>query len=170
MLLHNQRGAVISYEFRRKVYTWDAYGACEVPDELLEFLRLEGFPVDTSPVPPREKAERAAALITDDAKTAEIEKLRKDLADAEARFGEAKRSAETAELRATAARTDADDLEDKVRGLEEQVRALKSDASVYEKMIADQTAEITNLKNALKIESAKTAPPQPAKAGGGGKT
>ena len=57
MLLHNQRGAEISWED----FSWAPYGACDVPDELVPLIKSTGFPVGVAPVPPKEKAARAAA-------------------------------------------------------------------------------------------------------------
>jgi hypothetical protein len=162
MILHNQRGASVSWEANGREYKWDGYGACEVPDELVHHLKAQGFPVDTTPVPPREKAERAAAGLTEDAKTAEIERLGKELAGALALAGEAKRAAEAADIRATSARADADAANQDRLALEEQIRTLKSDTGEYEKMIAASSSEVTALKEQLRLELAKHQVQQPA--------
>jgi hypothetical protein len=163
MLLHNQRGASVSWEANGVVYEWAPYGACELPDAYVPLIKSEGFPVDVTPVPPKEKAERAAALATESDAAVEIESLRKAAATAEALAAEAKRAAEAADIRATAVREEADGAKERVRVLEEELRSLRADATEYESMIAAASAENAKLKEQLKLEHAKTAELSPKK-------
>ncbi len=165
MLLYNQVSKPVEWEANGVDYKWAPYGSCEVPDIYVPLLKLEGFPVDSVPIPPKEKAERAAAAMSEDAKEAEIQKLKKQLSDEEARAGESKRAAEAADLRATSAREHAEKAFEKVSALEEEIRTLRSDAAEYEKMIADQSSEIARLEETLQIELAKQTlgKPEPSK-------
>lgn len=150
MLLHNQRGAPVSWEANGVVYEWAPYGACELPDNLVPLIKSEGFPVDVAPVPPKEKADRAAALATESETVAALERARKeaDLADGRAR--EAKAAAEAADVRATGIRAELDSANEKCRVLEEQVRSLRADATEYEGMLSASSKEIAALKERLK--------------------
>lgn len=158
MILHNQKGASVSWEANGREYRWDPYGACEVPDELVPHLKAQGFPADVAPVPPKEKAERAAASLTDDAKTAEIEKLTKELSTAQALAGEAKRAAEAADLRATAARSEVDGLKDAVRAKDEQLRTAQTDVAEYERMLVETNTKNQDLADQLRLAEAAKHP------------
>ncbi len=150
MLLHSQRGAPLSWEANGVVYEWAPYGACELPDNLVPLIKSEGFPVDVAPVPPKEKADRAAALATESEAAAALEHARKDLDMANARAQEAKSAAEAADLRATALRADLDAATERNRVLEEEVRSLRADATEYEGMINASSKEVAKLKEQLK--------------------
>lgn len=158
MLLHNQRGALVSWEAHGRTYEWAPYGACELPDDLVPLIKSEGFPVDVAPVPPKEKAERTAALMVESDAAATIEKLRNDLANAEARAQEARAAAEASDIRATGVRAEADAAKERVRVLEEETRTLRSDSTEYERMVADSSAEVAKLREQLKLEQASRAP------------
>lgn len=158
MLLHNQRGAAVSWEAHGRTYDWAPYGACDLPDDLVPLIKSEGFPVDVAPIPPKEKAERSAALMAESGAAATIEKLRSDLATAEARAQEAKAAAEASDIRATAVRAEADGAKERIRVLEEETRTLRTDATEYERMVADSSAEVVKLKEQLKLEQASRAP------------
>lgn len=163
MLLHNQRGAPISWEAHGRIYRWEPYGACELPDDLVPLLKGQGFPVDVTPVPAKAKAEQAAVVLSDDAKTQEITRLRKELADAEARAAEAKQAAEAADLRGTAARADADAVQETVRVQDEQIRTLRRDADEYQKLLAEAGQEAARLREQLAGSAAAAKQPATAK-------
>ncbi len=161
MLLHNQRGATVSWEAHGRVYEWAPYGACELPDDLVPLIKSEGFPVDVVPVPPKEKAERTAALMAESDAEATIEQLRKDLATASALAQESKAAAEASDIRASSVRDEADAAKERVRVLEEEVRTLRTDATEYERMVADASAEAVRLKEQLKLEQASRSASKP---------
>lgn len=156
MLLHNQLGRAVSWED----YSWEPYGSCEVQDEHFAHMKAQGFPVDVAPVPPKQKAERAAAEMTSDAQTVEIEKLRKQVADSESVATEAKRAAEASDIRATSVRAEVEVAKDRVRVLEEENRAMRSDAGEYDKMVADLSGEVSRLKEQLQLELARQTLPK----------
>ena len=162
MLLHNQRGAAITWDGEVE-YKWEPYGACEVPDVLVPLIKSTGFPVDVAPVPPKEKAERAAALTTEAESALELERVRQALASAEARAVEAKAAAEAADIRATAVRAEADAIKEELRVRTEELRSARSDAAGFEKLIVEKTAELAKLKEQLKVEQAKHAAPETKK-------
>lgn len=155
MLLHNQRSAAVSWEALGHTYAWEPYGACEVPDHLVPLLKSEGFPVSTTPVPPKEKAERAAAAATEDEKAALIDKLKRELVAEKALVKEAQSATEAAEQRAASARKEADVLAEKLRASEEQLRVSKSDAEGFAKLLDESNGENEKLKQQLKVLSAQ---------------
>lgn len=161
MLLHNQRGSRISWEDGG--FSWEPYGACEVPDALVPLIKSTGFPVDVAPVAPREKARRAAEQLSESELEAEIEKAKKALLASEDAAGQAKAAAEAADIRAAQVRVEADQAIERTRVLEEEVRTLRADASEFEKMLSDQSTEIGKLKEALAIEHAKADQAKPTK-------
>lgn len=159
MLLHNQRGATVSWEANGQVYEWAPYGACELPDNLVPLIKSEGFPVDVAPVPPKAKAERAAALATESEAALALQRAQKDLADALDVAQEARAAAAAADVRATAVREEADAAKERVLALEEEVRTLRSDAAAFEKLIAESSAKVAKLEAQLKVDAqAKSAP------------
>jgi hypothetical protein len=157
MLLHNQRGSRITWEDGG--FEWEPYGACEVPDALVPLIKSTGFPVDVAPVAPREKARRAAEQHSESASEVEIEAAKKALLAAEDAANQAKCATEAADIRAAQVRVEADQAIERARVLDEEVRVLRADAPVFEKMIADQAAEIAKLKESLALEQA-TKPDQ----------
>jgi hypothetical protein len=157
MLLHNQRGSRIAWEDGG--FEWEPYGACEVPDGIVDLIKSTGFPVDVAPVAPREKARRAAEQQSESELEAELEKAKKALLASEDAASQAKAAAEAADIRATQVRAEAD----RARVLDEEVRALRADATEFEKMLSDQSAEIGKLKEALALERAKADPAKPTK-------
>jgi hypothetical protein len=161
MLLHNQRGSRIAWEDGG--FEWEPYGACEVPDGIVDLIKSTGFPVDVAPVAPREKARRAAEQQSESELEAELEKAKKALLASEDAASQAKAAAEAADIRATQVRAEADQAIERARVLDEEVRALRADATEFEKMLSDQSAEIGKLKEALALERAKADPAKPTK-------
>jgi hypothetical protein len=160
MKLHNQKGAAISWEALGVTYEWAPYGACDVPDKLVPLLRSEGFPVDVTPVPPKEKAARAAAEQTEEAKDAEIARLAKALSSAEALVVEARAATEAAESRATAADNEAKLNAATVAELQDRVATLQRDADEFQQLLLDASKEKTQLREQLNLATA-AKPPQP---------
>lgn len=150
MLLHNQLNAPISWEALGAVYSWEPYGALELPDELVPLIRSEGFPVDVAPVPPREKSGRAAAEAAAHATESETAKAlaaaREQVNEAEERARVAKAAAEAADLRAAGLRGELDGANSQILALNEEVRTLRADAGEYEKMLSEQSTELAKLK------------------------
>ncbi len=165
MLLHNQRGSRIAWEDGG--FEWEPYGACEVPDGLVPLIKSTGFPVDVAPVAPREKARRAAEQQSESELEseleAELEKAKRALLASEDATTQAKAAAQAADIRATQVRADADQAIERVRVLDEEVRALRADAAEFEKMFSDQSAEIGKLKEMLALEHAKADQAKPTK-------
>ncbi len=149
MLLHNQKNAPISWEADGVSYKWEPFGACEVPDQWLEHLRAQNFPVDVSPVPPQAKVEQVSAEERAALESSAIVQLKKKLADAEARGAAAAEATEAAERRETKANEAAAAAEAKVGGLEEQIKLLRSDQSEYEKMVSEANAKAQRLQAEL---------------------
>lgn len=151
MILHNQRGASVSWEADGTVYKWEPYGACELPDNLVPLIKSEGFPVDVTSVTPKERAQIAASLASDSEVEQALEQTRKSLALAETRLLEAKSAAEAADLRAGALRTELDAASERLRVSEQELQSLRSDSGEYEKMVADGQGEIARLKERVKV-------------------
>lgn len=160
MLLHNQRGAPLSWEANGKTYEWEPYGACEVPDELVTHIKSEGFPVGIAPVAPKERADRAAAQATEAETSVALDKARKELGLVSTKLQDAVATAEAADVRASKAQTEADAAVAKGRALEEEARSLRKDAAEYEDLLSKSAAEIAKLKEQLKTESAKAGSPK----------
>jgi hypothetical protein len=157
MLLHNQRGAAISWEANGQVYAWAPYGACELPDVYVPLIKSQGFPVDVVPVPPKEKAERHAALATEAEAAQEAGKLRKALESAEALVLESKSAAEAADIRAADVRAELEKVTELLRTREEELRVSRGEAAECGKLLTEATAEIAKLKEQLALEQAKSA-------------
>lgn len=157
MLLHNQRGASVSWEANGQVFSWEPYGSCEIPDELVEHIKSEGFPVAVTPVAPKERAERAAAEVSESQQASELVRLRKELEQTKAQLRDALATAESSDQRANAARADADGAAARVQTLEQEAAALRKDAVAFEKLLAESGAELERLKGQLKLEQAKPA-------------
>jgi hypothetical protein len=160
MLLHNQRGAPLSWEANGTVYGWEPYGACELPDELVPLIKSEGFPVSVTPVAPKERANRAAEQAAEAEASVALEQARKELALVATRLQDAVAVAEASDVRASKARAEADESLAKVRALEEEARSLRKDAAEYERLLAGAAAEIAKLKEQLKTETAKGGSPK----------
>lgn len=161
MLLHNQRGAAISWDGDVE-YKWEPYGACDVPDELVPLIRATGFPVDVAPVAPREKARRAVEAASESEQTTALEAAKAALASAVDATGEAKAAAAAADARATEARKDADQFKERVRVLEEEARTLRGSATDLETLVSEKSREIGKLKQELALALTQAQPPKPA--------
>ncbi|UOF77389.1 hypothetical protein [Caudoviricetes sp.] len=161
MLLHNQRNAVISWEADGREYTWQPYGACDLPDVFVPLIRAQGFPVDVVPVPPKEKAERAAAEQTDSEMALALEAARKETAAATVLVTEAKAAAEAADQRAATVRAELDAANERVRVLEEELRSVRGDSAAYEKLLSESAAKISKLEEELKIAKPTAAGSKP---------
>ena len=159
MLLHNQRGASVSWEASGRVFEWEPYGSCEIPDELVPHIKAEGFPVSVSPVAPKERAERAAAEASESQQAAELVRLRKELEQAKTQLRDALATAEASDRRANAAQADADGAAVRIRTLEQEATGLRKDAAEYDRLLAESGAAIDKLKEQLKLEQAKAAEP-----------
>jgi hypothetical protein len=163
MLLHNQRGARVSWEANGQVFAWEPYGSCEIPDVLVAHIKSEGFPVSVNPVAPKERAERAAAETTESQQALELAQLRKDLDQAKTQLRDAIATAEASDLRANAVRAEADGAAERARVLEQEVAGLRKDAAEYEKLLAESATQMGKLREQLKLEQAKAPEAQKKK-------
>lgn len=155
MLLHNQRGAALSWEANGVPYEWEPYGSCEVPDMWLPVLRGQGFPVDVSPVPPQTKADDAARAEQEAVASSQVTQLKEQLAKATASSAESAKAAELSASRETKALERLKDSEDKNKTLRDQLATAKHEISEYEKLLAESMAKVTDLERAAEKTKAK---------------
>jgi hypothetical protein len=161
MLLHNQRGARVSWEAAGQVFEWEPYGACDIPDELVPHIKSEGFPVSISPLAPKERADLVAAEIEKSQQSSVIGQLRNELERTRAQLREAVATAEISDRGANAARAEADSAASRASALEQEAASLRKDAAEYEKLLAESAAELGKLREQLKLIQPK--PPEAPK-------
>jgi predicted nucleic acid-binding Zn-ribbon protein len=158
MLLHNQTQHRLDWEALGRKYRWDAYGACEVPGDLVAHLVAQKFPVAEIPVAPETKARRVAEEERATIRSDEYLRLKESLAAAEADAKAARAEIQAAESRRETAEARSVALSDRVRALESELASAKADTKAAEELIAETTRklELTERKP-KKLEGPKSA-------------
>lgn len=151
MLLHNQVAKAIEYQFQGVTYKWDPHGARDVPDQLVEFLQLEGFPVAITPVTAQSKATQAADALAVEQETKETHKLRGQVEELKAKVRAAEATAKAAEERAAVSADAEAQAKTTVATLEEQLRIKTNEGAEYEKMIAEAQSELEAAKKRIGV-------------------
>jgi chromosome segregation ATPase len=165
MLLHNQTGNRLLWEALGKTFAWDPYGPCDIPDDLVEHIKLEGFPVAATPVSPKEKAQRAVESQHDGEKDAEIKRLRSSLEDAEARVTEAERAVQSAATRQAEAMQSELAATSAAELLRQKLATAKDEITEYEAMLSKAAEELDESRSRAKVLEQQAQQAQTRKAG-----
>jgi hypothetical protein len=142
MLLYNQKRHPLTWDAQGKIYEWEAFGVCDVPDDLVPHVKSQKVPVDVAPVAPEIKA----AVIVDEQRAAsrsdEVLQLKEALRLAEADAAAARQAVESAEARKRDAEAETADAAKAIR--EEKARAaqFEADLRACEQLLADTSRKL----------------------------
>lgn len=79
MRFYNQKNARIEWDEAKPPIVWEPFGVAEVPDHLVEHLRLQRLPVDISQIPPESKAKIVFDAGAESARKDDILALKREL-------------------------------------------------------------------------------------------
>lgn len=163
MLLHNQTKQRLRWDGSGRVFEFEPYGSCEVPDEFAAHMRTQKVPVGEIPVTPERKAHAAAEDGAAAARNDELLKLRERCELAEADAKTARAAVVAAEERRDKAESEVGGLKAKVASLTSELAAAKADAAAAMELTTEQgkrleQAERAAAKNPKKGDATKSAP------------
>lgn len=165
MLLHNQTKDRRVWDGGGKRFEWEPFGSCEVPDEIVPFLKKQRFPVGPVAVPPETKARAVVDAELAAAASDRETRLRRELEQANAKAAVAAEAVERAELAKTEAQAESLRLGNRVRELETELARSRADVKAAEEMLTEQTRklEASEHKSAMAGAKEKVAQKQPGK-------
>lgn len=147
MLVHNQIKQSIAFEHGRETFKFAPHGACDVPEEAFEHMKLQRFPVAVSPVPPQEKAAAVVDEQRQAARSDEVVLLKADLDKTKAELQSATEAATASEKR----------REELAAELQASGKALLEETARADRIEGDRKAAEEMLsETARKLESAET--------------
>lgn len=142
MLLYNQRREPLTWDARGKVYTWEPFGTCEVPDDLFPHIKAQKVPVDLAPVAPEIKA----ATVVDEQRSAaradEVLQLKEALRLAKADAASARQAAEDAESRRQDAESGLATAEKAIEHQKAVAKQFEDNLRACEELLADTSRKL----------------------------
>lgn len=142
MLLHNQTKHKLEWIGAGRPYNWEPYGACEIPEEMVQPLLAQKFPVGLVQVTPERKASAAADDERAAVRSDEVLKLREALATAEADARTARDEVRSAEERRTQAEARSEELSNRCNGLQRELEGAQADAKAAEDLLRETTQKL----------------------------
>lgn len=142
MLLYNQKRQPLAWDAGGKSFSWEPFGTCEVPDELVPHIKAQKVPVDVAPVAPEIKA----SVIVDEqrsvARSDEVLQLKEALRLANADAAAARQAAESAEARKRDAEIDTADAGKALKEEKARSKQFEADLHACEQLLADTSRKL----------------------------
>jgi chromosome segregation ATPase len=152
MLLHNQTRLRLNWDASGRRFTFEPFGSCEVPEELVPHIRAQKVPVGEVPVTPERKAHAAAEEGAAEIRNDELRVLRERVVLAEADSKAARAEVSAAEERRDTAEAQVGALRARITALESELAAAKADANAAEELVHEQSKKLEVARNPKKGE------------------
>lgn len=152
MLVFNQTKNPVAFEHgtRRRPYEFEAYGPCEVPEEVFEHMKAQRFPVSVVPVPSPQKAAAVVDSERDATRADELEKLKAELSAARLEGDAAKDAATAAEKRREAAEGELATSQKTVLEQTERASRLEADCKASGELLGETARKCEEAEAAVK--------------------